>query len=66
VVPVERDGFEMTFLDVHRPLEDYFGALKQADLLVERLCEIPDTSDDEGADRWRRLPLFLDLRAVPR
>jgi len=66
VVPVERDGYEMTFLDVHRPLEDYFGALKQADLLVERLCEIPDTSDEEGADRWRRLPLFLDLRAVPR
>ncbi len=65
-VPVERDGLRMTFLDQHRPLEDYFRALEEAGLLVERLREIPDTSDDEGAARWRRVPLFLHIRAVPR
>ena len=64
-MPVERNGLEMTFLDAHRPLEDYFGALESAGLLVERLREIPDTSDEEGAVRWRRIPLFLHLRAMP-
>lgn len=66
LIPVERDGFEMTFLDQHRPLEDYFRAMESAGLLVDRLREIPDTSDNEGAARWRRVPLFLNLRAVPR
>jgi len=64
LIPVERDGFEMTFLDEHRPLEDYFRALEAAGLLVERLREIPDLSRDERALRWRRIPLFLHLRAV--
>jgi SAM-dependent methyltransferase len=63
-VPVERDGLEMTFLDAHRPLEHYFEALEAASLAVERLREIPDTSDDEGAARWRRIPLFLHIRAA--
>ena len=64
LIPVERDGFEMTFLDEHRPLKDYFRALEAAGLLVERLREIPDLSGDERALRWRRIPLFLHLRAV--
>jgi ubiquinone/menaquinone biosynthesis C-methylase UbiE len=63
-VPVERDGLRMTFLDAHRPLEDYFQALEAAGLLVEHLREIPDTSDSEGALRWRRVPLFLHIRAL--
>ena len=63
-VPVERDGLRMTFLDAHRPLEDYFQALEAAGLVVERLREIPDTSDSEGAPRWRRVPLFLHIRAL--
>lgn len=65
-LPVERDGLEMTFLDAHRPLEDYFGALEDAGLVAERLREIPDTSEDphQGALRWRRIPLFLHIRAV--
>jgi SAM-dependent methyltransferase len=65
-IPVDRDGLQMTFLDEHRPLEQYFHALESAGLLVERLREIPDSSDDEGAARWRRVPLFLHIRAVPR
>jgi SAM-dependent methyltransferase len=63
-VPVERDGLRMTFLDAHRPLEEYFRALEAASLAVERLREIPDTSNDEGAARWRRIPLFMHIRAV--
>ena len=63
-LPVERGGLRMTFLDAHRPLEDYFGALEDAGLAVERLREIPDGSDEEGAERWRRIPLFLHIRAA--
>jgi SAM-dependent methyltransferase len=63
-VPVERGGLQMTFLDAHRPLEDYFRALEEASLVVDRLREIPDSSDDEGAERWRRVPLFLHIRAI--
>src|SRR6266536_1184869 len=49
---VERDGLEMTFLDAHRPLEDYFRSLEVAGLVVDRLREIPDTADPDT--RWRR------------
>jgi SAM-dependent methyltransferase len=65
-MPVERDGLEMTFLDAHRPLEGYFRAFENAGFLVERLREIADTSERDGAARWRRIPPFLHLRAVPR
>ena len=54
---VEREGLAMTFLDAHRPLEDYFRTLEEAGLAVERLREIPDTSEAEGGERWRRIPL---------
>jgi SAM-dependent methyltransferase len=66
-VPAERNGLEMAFLDAHRPLEDYFGALESAGLVVERLGEIPDSSEQprESMLRWRRIPLFLHLRARP-
>jgi SAM-dependent methyltransferase len=60
--PVERDGLEMTFLDAHRPLQDYFGALEAAGFVVERLREIRDDGDRDDS-RWQRLPLFLHLRA---
>jgi SAM-dependent methyltransferase len=64
---VERDGLEMTFLDAHRPLEDYFGALEDAGFLVERVREIGDDSPEPTRPsvlRWRRIPLFLNVRAV--
>jgi len=60
---VERDGLEMTFSSVHRPLEALVAAFEAAGLLIERLVEIPDTTDAPG-DRWRRIPLFLHLRAL--
>jgi ubiquinone/menaquinone biosynthesis C-methylase UbiE len=59
---VERDGLQMTFTSVHRPLEAYFAALEDAGLVVERLVEVADTTDPPG-DRWQRIPLFLHLRA---
>ncbi len=61
-VPVERDGLEITFLDAHRPLEDYFRALEKAGLTVDRLRELRDDGDPDDS-RWQRLPLFLHLRA---
>lgn len=60
---VERDGLRMTFASRHRPLEAYFASLESAGFLVDRLVEVPDTNDPPGY-RWRRLPLFLHLRAV--
>ena len=58
---VERDGLRMVFTSRHRPLEDYLMALEAAGMLVEKLREVPGEDD-----RWRRVPMFLDLRAVKR
>jgi SAM-dependent methyltransferase len=66
-VAVERNGLEMTFLDAHRPLQEYFGALADAGFLVERVLEIGEESTEApwpAALRWRRIPLFLNIRAV--
>jgi SAM-dependent methyltransferase len=66
-VAVERDGLEMTFLDAHRPLQDYFAALEDAGFLVERLREIEDGSKPPPSSSvllWRRIPLFVHIRAV--
>lgn len=59
---VERDGLEVTFSSVHRPLEAIFAAFELADLPVERVVEIADPTDPPG-ERWQRIPLFLQLRA---
>jgi SAM-dependent methyltransferase len=59
---VERDGLSMTFHSRHRPLEDFFSALAAAGFAVEALREhaVPEREDP----RWRRIPLFLHLRAT--
>jgi SAM-dependent methyltransferase len=63
----ERDGVEMTFHDVHRPLAAYFGALGDAGLSVERLHEpVPGPelfAVHPSAERWTRTPCFLHLVA---
>lgn len=62
----ERDGLTMTFHSQHRPLQAYFSALEETGFLVEALREtgIPEHAIDSQADRrWRRLPLFLHVRA---
>jgi SAM-dependent methyltransferase len=67
---LERDGLEMTFRSVHRPLESYSRALEEAAFVVEAIREpsaLPGASGDWGVpsvERWRRLPMFLWLRAV--
>ena len=57
---MERDGLRMTFESRHWTFEDYFQCLRGAGFVVERVREIPD----EGDARWRRIPLFLHLRAT--
>src|SRR6266516_7187462 len=48
-------------------VQEYFRALEQAGLLVERVREIEDSTKDPAQPsvlRWRRIPLFLHIRAV--
>lgn len=62
-----RDGLTMRFVSKHRPLQAYTEELARQGLLVERLREprLPETvRRAEHTPRWRRLPLFLHLRAV--
>jgi ubiquinone/menaquinone biosynthesis C-methylase UbiE len=67
---IERDGLRMTFNSDHWPLEAYFRALERSGFVVEALTEptVDEGSIAQRADRarWRRLPLFLDLRARKR
>jgi hypothetical protein len=64
---IERDGLAMTFHSMHRSFEGYFAAFAQAGLIIEELREPPVPEDAIGdrpaRARWRRLPLFLHLRA---
>jgi ubiquinone/menaquinone biosynthesis C-methylase UbiE len=67
---LERDGLEMTFQSVHRPLQSYSRALEEAGFLVEAIREPaapPGASGSLGVasvEHWQRLPMFLWLRAV--
>jgi SAM-dependent methyltransferase len=65
---IDRDGMTMTFASLHHPLEGYFRALEDAGLLVEAVREIPaDEASSRGVPRrlrWRRVPLFLGVRAL--
>jgi SAM-dependent methyltransferase len=66
----ERDGLQMTFHGWSYPLEDYACALEDAGLLLEMLRE-PSVSEaavrqHPSWQRWQRLPMFLQLRAVKR
>ena len=63
----ERDGLTMPFVDLHRPLQDYAEALERAGFAIQRIREIGDEEEPpqrESQLRWRRVPLFLHLRAV--
>ena len=63
----ERRGLTMTFADPHRPLQDYAEALERAGFVIERIREFGDEEEPperESQLRWRRLPLFLHVRAV--
>jgi len=58
---IERDGMAMTFHSEHRPLEAYSRALEQAGLEIEVIREV---TEEDPADRWSRIPMFLHLRAL--
>ena len=58
---IERDGLPMTFHSAHRPLDAYSRALERSGFLIEAIREV---AVDDPADRWRRIPLFLHLRAI--
>jgi SAM-dependent methyltransferase len=64
----ERDGATMTFHDLHRPLEDYAAALRDAGLLIEDLREPRPPADylaeHPEMEKWLRRPCFLHVRAV--
>jgi SAM-dependent methyltransferase len=60
---IERDGLPMRFESEHRSLETYSRALEHAGFAIEALREV---GDPDPADKWSKLPLFLDLRAVLR
>jgi SAM-dependent methyltransferase len=64
---VERDGLTMTFHSYHRPLESYTRALADSGLVIGAVREPPgpDAGSIDPHDlRWRRVPLFLHIRAV--
>jgi SAM-dependent methyltransferase len=70
VTTARRGGLEMTFHDIHRPLEAYGHALEKAGLVIEAVRE-PGPYDEHVAAhpevaRWLRQPRFLLLRAVKR
>jgi SAM-dependent methyltransferase len=65
----ERAGLIMTFRGWCYPLEEYARALERAEMQIDRIRE-PAATDEavsaggEAERRWRRLPVFLQLRAV--
>jgi SAM-dependent methyltransferase len=58
---IVRNGVPMRFDSEHRPIESYSRALEHAGFAIEAIREVGDPDPD---DKWSRLPLFLDLRAV--
>jgi hypothetical protein len=58
---IERDGLRMRFESEHRSIESYARALEDAGFAIEVLREV---GDPDPADKWSKIPLFLDLRAV--
>jgi ubiquinone/menaquinone biosynthesis C-methylase UbiE len=57
---IERDGLAMTFTSYHRSLQDYTAPLVDAGFVIDHVREVTDGEHP----RWRRLPLFLHIRAV--
>jgi SAM-dependent methyltransferase len=59
----ERAGLQITFGGWRRPLAAYTSALEHAGFVIELLREPPHPRE---AGRWRRMPMFLFLRARSR
>jgi SAM-dependent methyltransferase len=56
---IERARLRMRFVSEHRSLEAYARALEDAGFVIEALREV---TEPDPADKWSRIPLFLDLR----
>lgn len=67
---LERNGLRMIFRGRHWPLQAYVEGIAKAGLVIETLRELPvdeaSVRELPSRARWRRLPLFLDLRARKR
>jgi SAM-dependent methyltransferase len=64
---IERGDARLLLESVHRPIQTYTDALAEAGLLIERVREIPSPEHADtkpSSPRWRRIPLFLHIRAV--
>lgn len=63
---VTKDGLTMNFHGWTFAIEDYARALEDAGMVIERLREPrPRAAAASGwLDRWRRVPLFLFIRAL--
>ncbi|MEV4311660.1 class I SAM-dependent methyltransferase [Actinocrispum sp. NPDC049592] len=62
----ERGGLTMHFSGWHRSITTYAKALEDAELLIETIREPLPVDDAPAAawDRWRRMPMFMQLRAL--
>ncbi len=58
---IERDGIKMTFSSRHHTLEDYCTSIVDAGFVIDAVREV---TSPEG--KWRRVPMFLFIRAVKR
>lgn len=61
---VQRDGLAMTFRGWTYTLEDYSIALEDAGFRIEVIREPRPAGASGQYERWRRVPMFLSLRAV--
>lgn len=59
---IERDGLRMLFSSMHRSLETLSRSLERHGL-IEALREV---TEEDPADKWFRMPLFLHVRAIRR
>ncbi len=65
---INREGITMTFNSMHHTVEGYLRPLEETGFLIESVRE-PSPDDDVIADhpamaRWRRIPMFLQVRAL--
>jgi hypothetical protein len=67
---VMKDSLTMTFHGWTYTLEDYARALEEAGFLIECVREPVQSAEQatkrSGLEGWRRVPLFLFMRAVKR
>jgi SAM-dependent methyltransferase len=65
---IVREGITMTFNSLHHTLEGFMRPLEETGFLIEAVREpIPDDDlirDEPLMARWRRVPMFLQVRAL--